>query len=206
MTDRAGDVARRASLQHHAARHVARSLAATAALIASASPGVAQAVDDIHDIRGPKYIMPAWLIPALIAAIALLAWAGYALWRKWRRHREPRVLLSYELALQRLAEIRALMQPEHAREFSIAVSDIVRRYIEMRFDLVATHRTTEEFLHELLDSTHSTLAAHRALLSEFLNQCDLAKFAGMALTRDGMQTLHDSARVFVEQTAKAETA
>ncbi len=32
------------------------------------------------------------------------------------------------------------MQPQSAREFSIAVSDIVRSYIERGFDLTATHR------------------------------------------------------------------
>ena len=41
--------------------------------------------------------------------------------------------LPYEIALERLEEARALMQPEHAREFSIAVSEIVRNYIEERF-------------------------------------------------------------------------
>jgi len=37
------------------------------------------------------------------------------------------------------------MQPENAREFSIAVSEIVRQYIEERFRVWAARRTTEEF-------------------------------------------------------------
>jgi len=161
----------------------------------------AQTAEDIRDIRGPKYLMPPWLVPAVLAGTLLLAVAAYAAWRWWRRRRQPRALLSHEIALQRLAEIRALMHAENGREFSTAVSDIVRRYIEMRFDLTATQRTTEEFLHDLLDSSHAALAAHRALLSEFLNQCDLAKFAGVSLTLEGMEALHHSARAFVEETA-----
>ena len=94
------------------------------------------------------------------------------------------------------------MQPEDAREFSIAVSDVVRRYIEERFAVTATHRTTEEFLHDLLESSHAPLARHRALLSEFLQQCDLVKFAGMSLTLQNMESLHHSARAFVLETAK----
>ena len=90
--------------------------------------------------------------------------------------------LPYEVALQRLEDIRALMRPQSAREFSIAVSDIVRSYIEQGFELTATHRTTEEFLRDLLEFPHAALARHRALLSEFLHQCDLVKFAGMSLT------------------------
>jgi hypothetical protein len=112
------------------------------------------------------------------------------------------VLLPFEIALQRLEEIRSLMQPADAREFSIAVSDVVRRYIEERFAVTATHRTTEEFLHDLLESSHAPLARHRALLSEFLQACDLVKFAGMSLTLQNMESLHHSARAFVLETSK----
>jgi hypothetical protein len=160
--------------------------------------------EDIRDIRGPVYIIPAWLIPALIAGVILLALAGYAVWRWMRRPRRTRALLPFELALQRLENIRLLMQPQNAREFSTAVSDIVRSYIEQRFDVIATHRTTEEFLRDLLETTNASLAKHRALLSEFLHQCDLVKFGGMSLTLQNMESLHDSARVFVLETAKPE--
>ena len=77
-----------------------------------------------------------------------------------------------------------------------------RRYIEERFGVTATHRTTEEFLHDLLESSHAPLARHRALLSDFLQQCDLVKFAGMSLTLQNMESLHHSARAFVLETAK----
>jgi hypothetical protein len=163
---------------------------------------VAEAAEDIRDIRGPKFIFPPWLLPAVIAGVVLLALGALGLWRWLRRRRRPRVLLPFEIALQRLEEMRALMQPEDAREFSIAVSDVVRRYIEERFGVTATHRTTEEFLHDLLESSHAPLARHRALLSEFLQQCDLVKFAGMSLTLQNMESLHHSARAFVLETAQ----
>ena len=162
--------------------------------------------EDIRDIRGPKYLLPPWLLPAILAGAVLLALGAYGLWRWLRRRRLPRALLPFEIALQRLEEMRALMQPAAAREFSIAVSDVVRRYIEERFGVTATHRTTEEFLHDLLDSSHAPLARHRALLGEFLQQCDLVKFAGMSLTRGNMESLHHSARAFVLETAKPDEA
>src|ERR1035441_6587113 len=56
---------------------------------------------------------------------------------------------SGQLSDQRLGDIRPLMQPQSVREFSTAVSDIVRSYIELRFGVTATHRTTEEVLHNL---------------------------------------------------------
>jgi len=162
------------------------------------------AAEDIRDIRGPKFIQPIWLWPAVATAVVLLALAVYGIWRWRRRRQRERVLLHFELALKRLAEIRSLMQPQHAREFSTAVSDIVRTYIEQRFDVTATHRTTEEFLHDLLESSHASLVKHRALLSEFLHQCDLVKFAGMSLTTRSMESLHQSAGAFVLETAKPE--
>ena len=158
--------------------------------------------EDIRDIRGPKGLLPAWLIPALLAGVALLLIGAYAFWR-WRRWRNrPRALLPFEVALQRLEEIRRLLDPASAREFSIAVSDIVRQYIEVQFMVTATHRTTEEFLRDLLESSNTSLAAHRSLLAEFLNQCDLAKFAGVSLSRLILESLHTSARSFVTESSK----
>jgi hypothetical protein len=193
------DPARRRRAAWTAALAAALSAALSAATTATA---VAEAAEDIRDIRGPKFMFPPWLLPAVIAGAVLLAFGALGLWRWLRRRRQPRVLLPFEIALQRLEEMRALMQPDDAREFSIAVSDVVRRYIEERFSVTATHRTTEEFLHDLLESSHAPLARHRALLSEFLQQCDLVKFAGMSLTLQNMESLHHSARAFVLETAK----
>ena len=164
------------------------------------APAPAQPAEDIRDIRGPKILLPPWLVPAAIAGAVLLVSSAWWLWRRLRRRR-PRALLPFEIALQRLEEMRALMRPADAREFSIAVSDVVRRYIEERFGVTATHRTTEEFLHDLLESSHAPLARHRALLSQFLQACDLVKFAGMSLTLKDMESLHHSARAFVLETA-----
>jgi hypothetical protein len=159
-------------------------------------------IEDIRDIRGPKYVLPAWEIAAAIGAVLLLALAAYGLWRWRRRRKQARTLLPFERALEQLDAIRPLLQPANAREFSIAISDIVRGYIELRFDVTATHRTTEEFLHDLVQTPKFTLARHRGLLADFLQQCDLVKFGGAALSLQSMESLHDSARRFVLETAQ----
>ncbi|HEY2675395.1 MAG TPA: DUF4381 family protein [Steroidobacteraceae bacterium] len=169
-------------------------------LCAAAAP-----VEDIRDIRGPKLILPGWAWPAIIAAVVVLALCIYWLWRAHRRRR-ARVLTPFEIAVQGLEEIRTLMLPGSAREFSTAVSDIVRTYIEKRFDITATRRTTEEFLRDLLESSNASLASHRTLLGEFLHQCDVVKFAAMSLTIRDMESLRQSARAFVLATAKPEEA
>lgn len=203
----------------HACTAVALGLAAAAMLVRAAVPtnasapasasapidapaSVSAAAEDIRDIRGPKRISPAWFLPSLVAILAALAIGGYAVWRWKRRRRVPKALQPFEIALQRLEDIRRLLDPSSVREFSIAISGIVREYIEAEFMVTATHRTTEEFLRDLLDSSQSKLAAHRNLLAQFLAQCDMAKFAGMSLSRQIMESLHQSARTFVIETSK----
>ncbi len=171
---------------------------------AAAAPPAADAAsaDDIRDIRGPKAYLPPWLIPAIAGAFLLLALAAYAAWRWARRRRPAKTLQPFEIALQRLEELRPLMHPASVREFSIAISDVVRRYTEEAFKVIATQRTTEEFLHDLLASAHPSLAPHRQLLAEFLNRCDLAKFAGLSYSQQDLESLHQSARTFVTSTSK----
>jgi hypothetical protein len=173
------------------------SAASTASAVSSA--------EDIRDIRGPKLLLTDWVLPAVIAGAIIIALVIYGVWR-WRRNRRARVLLPHEIALQRLEEIRTLMQPAHAREFSTAASDIVRNYIEQRFDVTATRRTTEEFLRDLLETPNASLARHQSLLGEFLLQCDFVKFAGMSLNEQDMESLRQSARVFILATAGNEEA
>jgi hypothetical protein len=162
----------------------------------------ASADEDIRDIRGPKGMFPLWLLLALIAAVVVLAIGGYLAWRWKNRRRAARVLRPFEIALESLEGIRTLMHPSTVREFSIAISDIVRRYIEDEFKVTATHLTTEEFLRDLLNSSNAALAAHRQLLAHFLQQCDVAKFAGVSLSGPIMESLHESARRFVIETSK----
>ncbi|MDP9012208.1 MAG: DUF4381 family protein [Pseudomonadota bacterium] len=187
-------------------RRVSAVFALLAVGIMAAFPAGAALEEDIRDIRGPKFVLPAWFVPALLAGTLLVALLAIAAWRWLRRRRRPRALLPFEVALQRLESIRALLQPRHAREFSTEVSGIIRSYIEQRFDVTATHQTTEEFLRDLLISPNAALARHRSLLSAFLQQCDLVKFAGVSLTLESMESLHASARSFVLETAKPEDA
>ena len=158
--------------------------------------------DDIRDIRGPKALFPMALLLELLAAGILLAATGYAVWRI-RQRRRSRALQYFEITLRDLEKLRSLMHPSTVREFSSAISDTVRRYIEAGFKVTATHQTTEEFLHGILKDSKSSLVRHRALLDEFLQQCDLAKFAGLSLSRDNMEVLYQSARSFVVGTAPA---
>jgi len=174
----------------------------TAPALAKISPATPASVmsEDIRDIRGPKHIPSPWLWPLWLAGGAALATLLYAGWRWNRRRVLAAALRPYEIALAKLEAARVLMQPENAREFSITVSEIVRQYIEVRFEVWAARRTTEEFLHDLIDPSDVSLTHHRDLLADFLRHCDLAKFARWILSIEEMETMLQSAHNFVFET------
>ena len=180
------------------------------ALVALAGPTLALADDDIRDIRGPKSVLTQsqWLSAVIAGAIFIAALCVFLVWRYRRRNRgaRPRTLSLLEQTLQRLEETKPLMRPDSAREFGIAASEVIRNYIEKRFDVVATQRTTEEFLQTLLQGSNNALSSHRALLAEFLQQCDFIKFAGTSLAATDLESLFQSARGFVLETSELPAA
>jgi hypothetical protein len=189
-------------------RRVARDCAWSALLLGAALAGgaLAEAEEDIRDIRGPKAVTGSWVLPAVLAGAIVIALCAYAVWGRRHRGTRSRGLTLSEQTLERLEETRPLMRPATAREFGIAASEVIRNYIEKRFNVIATQRTTEEFLQTLLQSSNETLARHRSLLEEFLQQCDLVKFAGASLAVTDMESLFRSARGFVLETGEPPVA
>jgi hypothetical protein len=159
-------------------------------------------LQDIHDIRPPFHISQAWLWFLGIGGWLVLMLLASLLW-SWRRRKAQALRLSaHELALARLREAQALMRPEQARAFSLAVSGVIRAYIEQRFDIQAAHRTTPEFLRDCVTEAGGLLAPHRQILELFLTDCDLAKFAGWILSVPEMDDMLASAVNFVIESAQ----
>jgi len=157
--------------------------------------------EDIRDIRGPRPIASSELIWILAGAGVAALLLAYILWKWIKRRRKAPEIPDYQLALQRLDAACALMQSGGGREFSIEVSAVVREFIEGRFRVMAAHRTTHEFLHDIVQSADSGLASHRDLLGEFLQSCDLAKFGGWNLNLEQMSSMLESARRFIQSAA-----
>jgi hypothetical protein len=181
--------------------------AALPTAVSLAGGALAKAGEDIRDIRGPKAVPGSWLLPAvLVGALLVTLCVAYAIRRQSHREARPRNLTLSEQTLERLERTKTLMRPDMAREFGIAASEVIRNYIEKRFEVIATQRTTEEFLQTLLQSSNETLARHRSLLAQFLQQCDFVKFAGASLAVTDMEALFQSARGFVLETGQPTVA
>jgi hypothetical protein len=189
---------------------IVRGCAGPALLLGVASAGrvLGAAEEDIRDIRGSKVVPQAsWVVATVVLVGALLVTlAASALWRRHRRGARRQNLTLSEQTLERLEGTRPLMHPATAREFGSAASEVIRHYIEKRFHVIATQRTTEEFLQTLLQGSNEALARHRALLAEFLQQCDFVKFAGASLAVTDMEVLFQSARGFVLATGERAVA
>jgi hypothetical protein len=169
---------------------------------------VSAAEEDIRDIRGPKTVSGSWMLGGAVLAVVVVVVALFAYRRLRRRDGAGlrRSLTLSEQALESLERTRPLMSPATAREFGIAASEVIRNYIERRFDVVATQRTTEEFLQGLMQGSNESLARHRPLLQGFLQQCDFVKFAGASLAMADLEAVFQSARKFVLETGEAPAA
>ena len=165
----------------------------TNAFAAPVAPTASPAAQDIIDIRPPIHIAAPfpWLVVS--AAVVGLAGMSAAAWKLLRRQRSK---FAYEIALERLENTRPLMREFHAEPFCLAVSDVVREFIEEVLPVRATHRTTNEFLHDV-SLSDLQLAPHRDTLANFLQHCDLAKFARWSLTIPQMEAMLSSAKDFV---------
>ncbi|MEM9367613.1 MAG: hypothetical protein AAGD07_16605 [Planctomycetota bacterium] len=108
---------------------------------------------------------------------------------------------AYEVAQARMNALLSQTRetPEQIDRFYVQLSDIVRRYIEDRFEMRAPELTTEEFLDSIVDSPDFS-GEHQGLLREFLRQADLVKFAGIAPTDHDTNTTIEKAKRFLEET------
>lgn len=160
----------------------------------------ASSAEDIRDIRQPRHLPTPIPWVAAAVGVAFFGAAAYGAWR-WLRRSRFLSLTPQESALRKLQDARGLMNPEHAREYCFAVSEIIRHYVEAQFHLRAPRLTTEEFLREMVEVREQMLATHRSLLGEFLEHCDLAKFAGWRYSLPALEEMHNTAVDFVQQTA-----
>jgi len=156
--------------------------------------------DDIRDIRGPLHIPDPLLWLYYTAGVCLFLIGAAVAWRWLRKRKVLRAKLAFEIAFEQLKRAKALMKPEMGDEFSVAVSNAIRTYIERRFDLRVTRHTTEEFMGRIAAEPSGDLGQYADLLHHFLEHCDLAKFARYMLALDQMKEMHQSAWDFVDKT------
>lgn len=104
-----------------------------------------------------------------------------------------------ERALWELRELLARNLPEQgrAKEFYVALTAIVRRYIRRRHGIRAYEQTTWEFLRDA--EKHPAFSeATLARLRDFLTAADMIKFAGVTASEETVRHSVETARNYLE--------
>ena len=153
---------------------------------------------EFHDIAPPVdyFVLQPWMVFCGVAGLLLLI--GLTIWFvRWWRRRPAKIQTPRERAIDQLARIGNQIETLPPYQFSIRVSDILRRYVTEQYQLPVTRQTSVEFLNALAAASPFS-ADEQALLGDFLNRCDLIKFARYDATREDSRLLLDEAGQFVK--------
>jgi hypothetical protein len=163
-------------------------------------------MNDIKDVKPLIYLPDLWWLLWLVLALVVIAVGIYFFLRYKKSLRTVSVpqapaLPAWEKAYQELEALRRenLLDKGLFKEFFTRVSDIARYYMENRFNIHAPHMTTEEFLYYLGISGYLNENQKNAL-KDFLNSCDMVKFAKYAPTVNEALTNFDLAKRLVDDT------
>jgi len=142
----------------------------------------------IKPIKGPVKITFSLMdyLPWIIAGLLFLGIAGFLIFYYFKRKKgEPIFVLRpavkyqpHEWALMELEKLRVkkLWQAGKIKDYHTEITDILRKYIEDRFHLMAMESTTAEILEDIENKT-LVLKEYREILDKTLSMADLVKFA-----------------------------
>lgn len=161
----------------------------------------AVAAPDIREVKPPVAVPTGFAWVGWLVAFAVLAATAWWAWRKWRKSLEkPAVTIVIPPHVIARDQLRSALELiDRPEPFCVAVSAVVRNYLEAQFRLQAPERTTEEFLEELQSSAMLDLNLKR-LLGEFLMRCDLVKFAQARPAQDELREIYNAAVRLVDET------
>lgn len=140
---------------------------------------------------------PTWVlvVAGLITIVVLGVLVYYLI--KWA-NTPPQVMppRPRTVAMAELERLRPETQTLDPYAFSIAVSNVLRRYTEAQYLVPALEQTSPEFLAAIAKDVHFS-PAERRLLAEFLEVCDTIKFARVGADLSVNETLLERAVAFV---------
>jgi hypothetical protein len=161
-----------------------------------------QQPESLHDIHGPMPTSeyPPYMMEAAIVLLALLLLALLFFFLKKQKKPLPPIVFPWDKALMELDEARKLMSVGQSLLYMDQAAQILRGYIELRFALRSTRRTTREFFSSLQESGPPSLLEFRVQLQTCLEQADLAKFAHLVADQGHMQQMEEAVRAFITST------
>jgi hypothetical protein len=165
---------------------------------------------DIRDIKAPLEIERNWMrIIRFVAAGLIIVLIGILIFVYFKRRKEGKSLLPHrekpkrpphEIALEELEQLlqQQLLEKGEIKQFYIRISEIIRRYVEGRFFIVAIEMTTSQLIDTMIEAEVEKEDVQ--LVEDFLMQCDLVKFAKYMPTSEEHQKVIDQAFEIVNKT------
>ncbi len=166
-----------------------------------------QPIKDIKNLMSAPYTfleIIKWVIPFLLLGLATF---GIWYYMKKRKQNKPLVRLPkkpaippHRIAFDELEDLRTkrLWQNGRVKEYHSELTDIVRKYIENRFQFLALEMTTTEILAKAAQINIESKAA--SLLEDMLVRADLVKFAKSQPLPDEHERSFSEALDFVKTT------
>lgn len=169
---------------------------------------------DIREIRPPWEIPYSWNTTILFVSIGLgvlLVTLGTLYYIRKKRKGEtlfPRRIApsrpAHEIAYEMLSRLleSGLLEKGKIKRYYSEISEIIRRYVEGRYKIIAMELTSTELLDEL--RTAAITEEHTALFERFLAFCDLVKFAKYIPSDEEYKTVMEWAVQIVDETKLVE--
>lgn len=149
------------------------------------------------------------LLPYVLLFLAMVGLGiGLYFWIQKRKKKQPEIKAeqiivepAHIIALRELEALKAkrLWQQGQIKNYYIELTDIIRRYLHLRFNIDATEMTTEEILQalRLTDCSNESITA----ITRLLRLADLVKFAKAQPLENEHEDAYKQAFIFIEITA-----
>ncbi|OHB55644.1 MAG: hypothetical protein A2Y12_15010 [Planctomycetes bacterium GWF2_42_9] len=160
-------------------------------------------IEDVVDVKTNHLLA----VVITFAAVILCA-VGYIIYKMKTKKQEQIQKVyrpAHEIAFEMLRKLAGekLVEQGRIKEYYEKLSSCLRKYIEDRFTLRAPEQTTEEFLDEIKKS-NVLEPRYKQELKNFLEHCDLVKFAKYQPTNEQINQSLTMAQQFVDNTKSQE--
>jgi len=160
---------------------------------------------ELRDIKPPidSPVHPAIIISIVLIILLIVGGIIFCIYKiiKALSTNKQRILTSWEKAFQRLELLQKsnLLEEDKFDKYFSELSDVIRRYMEERFQVKAPEMTSEEFF-VYVKNAKEIGYEHKQLLKQFLTSCDMIKFAQYTPQSEEGEKIFKAAWNFIQET------
>jgi len=158
--------------------------------------------NDIEDIKPLEKILVLNLAFIIIGSVILVLLILLFIFRKrFKKVKAPKKFLAHEIAFEELEYLKEsqFIENNELKIFYFQLSDILRRYLKNRFDIVALEKISNELIKEI-ETNYNIEKENKEFLIYFLETTDFYKYTDFISTSELANELFEKAYLFIENT------